>query len=284
MEGEGDDQHQIDFQTIEEIDQNENLVSVERFEDDEHSHDTQIEGRYENIDSTLIPYVGMEFLSMMRLHMIFIEISQITSDLRHAKFVDQYDNAVADRRSKELDEDFVCMTTKPDLTKVTPMESHAAQVYTRNVFVKFKEEFQYVFHCHQKKLKKDVEKSIYEVTYSSDDKDLSQVVNVIPDYNFKCSCAKFENAGLLCKHILYLIKQKYNFKCIPRRYILARWTLNARYTTGDKVDVTLEESQNKSNENKVIALEAWNFRTYMDRLFDKVVHNKFDQHSQAEHY
>lgn len=104
-----------------------------------------------------------------------------------SEFIDQYDNAVADRRNKELDEDFVCMATKPDLTKVTPMESHASQIYTRNVFKKFKEEFDCVFHCHHKKLKKEEDKSIYEVTYSCDEKVMSHIVNVGPDYNFECT-------------------------------------------------------------------------------------------------
>ncbi|KAK1357664.1 hypothetical protein POM88_050920 [Heracleum sosnowskyi] len=118
-----------------------------------------------------------------------------------SEFIDQYDNVIAGRRNKELDEDFVCMVTKSDLTKVTPLESHASQVYTRNVFVKFKEEFDCVFHCHRKKLKKNEDKSTYEVTYSCDDKPASHIVNVGPDYNFECSCAKFENAGNLWKKI-----------------------------------------------------------------------------------
>lgn len=63
-----------------------------------------------------------------------------------SKFVDQYDKAIDDFRDKEDDQDFICMTTKPDFTKVTPMESHASQVYTKNVFAKFKEEFDCVFH------------------------------------------------------------------------------------------------------------------------------------------
>ncbi|KAK1373111.1 hypothetical protein POM88_029304 [Heracleum sosnowskyi] len=56
-----------------------------------------------------------------------------------SEFIDQYDNAIADRRDKDKDQDFICMTTKPDLTKLTPIESHASHVYKKNVFNKFKE-------------------------------------------------------------------------------------------------------------------------------------------------
>ncbi|KAK1397127.1 hypothetical protein POM88_006990 [Heracleum sosnowskyi] len=148
-----------------------------------------------------------------------------------SEFVDQYDNAITDRREKEEDQDFICMTTKPDLTKVTPIESYASQIYTKNVFVRFKEEFDCVFHCLHKKLKKDGDKSTYQVTHRFNDKVVSHVVNVTSDCNFECSCAKFETAGLLCKHILSLMKQKYDFTSIPEKYILPRWTLNARQAT-----------------------------------------------------
>ncbi|KAK1354471.1 hypothetical protein POM88_047727 [Heracleum sosnowskyi] len=190
------------------------------------------------------------------------------------EFVDQYDNAIADRREKEEDQDFICMMTKPDLTKVTPIESYVSQIYTKNVFVRFKEQFDCVFHCLHKKLKKDGDKSTYQVTHRFDDKVVSHVVNVTSDCNFECSCAKFETAGLLCKHILYLMGKKYDFTSIPEKYILPRWTLNARYTTSSKVDHILEESQKKSRQKTVSALEIWNFRTYIDRIFDKAVRRR----------
>ena len=100
------------------------------------------------------------------------------------------------------------MTTKLDLTNATPLESHADKVYTKNVFNKFKEEFECVFHCRHKKLKKDEDMSTYQVTCNYDNKVVSHIVNVIREVSFECTCAKFENAGLLCKYILYLMKQK----------------------------------------------------------------------------
>ncbi|KAK1381674.1 hypothetical protein POM88_019409 [Heracleum sosnowskyi] len=175
------------------------------------------------------------------------------------------------RRDKEEDQDFICMSTKPDLTKLTPIESHASQVYTKNVFNKFKEEFVCVFHCRHKKLKKDGDKSTYQVTYNYDDKVVSHVVNIISEFDFKCSCAHFETTGLLCKHILYLMKQKFDFTSIPEKYILPRWTLGARHSSCSKADKILEDSQKITGEHKVKVLQAWNFRTYMDRIFDRVV-------------
>lgn len=63
------------------------------------------------------------------------------------KFVNEYDNIVAHFHSKVFDEDFVCVTSKRDLKKVTPLGFHAHHVYTRNVFSKFEEVFEGVFQC-----------------------------------------------------------------------------------------------------------------------------------------
>ncbi|GAV61952.1 hypothetical protein CFOL_v3_05477, partial [Cephalotus follicularis] len=42
------------------------------------------------------------------------------------------------------------------------------------------------------------------------------------------SCAKYETERLLCKHIMYMLRKK-QVQTIPKRYILRRQTLDARY-------------------------------------------------------
>ena len=65
-----------------------------------------------------------------------------------------------------------------------------------------------------------------------------------------CSCAKFETYGILCKHALYVMKKKH-VKILPDRYILPRWTLDARYKVGN---TSLEEM---NGESEVSALNLW---------------------------
>ncbi|KAL8124228.1 hypothetical protein AgCh_012025 [Apium graveolens] len=183
------------------------------------------------------------------------------------EFIDQYDKAISYSRDKEKDEDFIFMTTKADLTKLTLIDSHASQVYTKNVFHKFKEEFDCVFHCRHEKLKKDGDESTYQVTYNYDDKAASHVVKVIPKFDFKCSCAKFETAGLLCKHILYLMKKKIDLTSIPERYILKIWTLAARYNTSNKVEFLVAAVnclRNLSKQLDEIEIKQGNIFTELD--------------------
>jgi len=46
------------------------------------------------------------------------------------------------------------------------------------------------------------------------------------DTTIKCSCRRFEQFGLLCRHIFYILKL-YDVKEFPRKYILKRWTREA---------------------------------------------------------
>ncbi|KAK1365826.1 hypothetical protein POM88_041387 [Heracleum sosnowskyi] len=192
-----------------------------------------------------------------------------------SEFIDQYDNAVTKRRDTEEKEDFFCITTKPNFIELSPLEAQAGQVYTRNVFKKFAEEFKLIFHCRHKKLKRDGDDSSYQVNFNFKGKVASHVVNVIMSEKiFQCSCAKFENVGLLCRHILYLMKQIFDLESIPERYILERWTLNVRYKTttiGETCEV-----QGLSSGEQVSALEAWNFRTFINQVYERSVSCKLN--------
>ena len=43
-----------------------------------------------------------------------------------------------------------------------------------------------------------------------------------------CSCTLFEMEGIICSHIIKVLKETLNIKEIPYRYILKRWTKHAR--------------------------------------------------------
>ncbi|XP_019452010.1 PREDICTED: protein FAR1-RELATED SEQUENCE 5-like [Lupinus angustifolius] len=78
------------------------------------------------------------------------------------EFVDQYDKALADRRSKEETDDLFNMRTHLDLTYLSPIECHARKVYTRKFFNLVAEEFKHVWSCEHKKLRKEGDLTTYE--------------------------------------------------------------------------------------------------------------------------
>ncbi|KAK2987379.1 hypothetical protein RJ640_028825 [Escallonia rubra] len=87
------------------------------------------------------------------------------------------------------------------------------------------------------------------------------------DVRVSCSCAKFETAGILCKHILYIFKMK-KIIDLPEYYILPRWTINARYKVGDVGD-KMDEISRYSTEKGVSLLTLWSVRA----KFTKAIEN-----------
>ena len=97
----------------------------------------------------------------------------------------------------------------------------------------FKKQWNSSFDCKHETLSKDVNVAKYRVGHLKGKKENWKCVEyrVTSTFDASCSCAKFEGYGILCKHILYIMKRK-QVKSIPSHYILPRWTMNVRYDVG----------------------------------------------------
>ena len=91
--------------------------------------------------------------------------------------------------------------------------------------------------------------------------------------NVKCSCAKFETYGILCKHSMYVLKKR-NVETLPDHYILLRWTLDARFKVGN-INIGLAEMNNK---NGVSELTLWCVRVN----YTKSIELARDSHSEIK--
>ncbi|KAJ9550561.1 hypothetical protein OSB04_014606 [Centaurea solstitialis] len=171
------------------------------------------------------------------------------------EFVIQYDGAVDCRRAAEEDEDFKTMNSMPILSSVHPIEAKAGKFYTRKIFELLKKEWnETANNLTHETLSKSTEESSYRVGQVNVEKQFWRIVKFcfLNEMVATCSCAKFETYGILCKHILYVMKKKH-VETLPDRYILPRWTLDARYKVGNKC-IGLEEM---SGESGVSALNLW---------------------------
>ncbi|XP_021979354.1 protein FAR1-RELATED SEQUENCE 12-like [Helianthus annuus] len=186
------------------------------------------------------------------------------------EFVIQYDKVVEARRAAEEDEDFKSMNSKPVFSSVNPMEAKASSRYTRKLFDAFKKEWtEATFNLTHETVSKISKEVIYKVGQLGIDKiywrnvtfRLSQKIDVT------CSCAKFETYGILCKHILYVLKKRH-IETLPDHYILPRWTLDTRY----KLDNSNIGLGNIHGESEVSALTLWcvqaNFRKAIEHARD----------------
>ncbi|KAJ0679329.1 putative transcription factor FAR family [Helianthus annuus] len=171
------------------------------------------------------------------------------------EFVSQYDKAVETRRAAEEDEDFKTMNSKPILSSINLIEAKASSRYTRKLFDVFKKEWtEATLNLTHEKISKNSEEIKYKVGQLDVDKTYWRNVNfhLSEKIDVTCSCAKFETYGILCKHILYILKKRH-VETLPDHYILPRWTLDARYKS-DNCTIGLEDIQ---SENEVSALSLW---------------------------
>ena len=139
------------------------------------------------------------------------------------EFVVQYDKAVSSRRSAEKDQDFRTLNSKPTLYSNHPIEEMAATCYTRNIYDIFKKEWKASFDCGHQILSTDGVKFIYRAGFLKGNKENWKTVeyNVTSDIFVTCSCARFETSGILCKHILYIMRRE-SLTTIPYHYIIPR--------------------------------------------------------------
>ena len=123
--------------------------------------------------------------------------------------------------------------------------------YTRKIFEKIEKEWKEATNnLTHVTLNKSLEQVTYSVGQLNVEKKYWRTVkfNLLNKVDVTCSCAKFETYGILCKHILYVMKKKH-VETLHDQYILPRWTLGSRYKAGND-SIGIKEI----NESEVSAL------------------------------
>ncbi|XP_076929338.1 protein FAR1-RELATED SEQUENCE 9-like [Bidens hawaiensis] len=150
------------------------------------------------------------------------------------------------------------------------IEKKSGQRYTRKLFDVFKKEWtEATLNLTHETISTTLEEIKYKVGQLDIDKIYWRIVNfrLSDKIDATCSYAKFETDGILCKHILYVLKKR-NVETLPDHYILPRWTLDVRYKS-DNHTIGLEDPH---SENEVSALTLWcvqlNFRKAIEHARD----------------
>uniref|UniRef100_A0A7N0VLE0 SWIM-type domain-containing protein n=2 Tax=Kalanchoe fedtschenkoi TaxID=63787 RepID=A0A7N0VLE0_KALFE len=177
------------------------------------------------------------------------------------EFVVQYDKAVAVRRKSEEDEDFLTLNSQPALITEHGIEKDAGRNYTRAIFQFFQREWHASLSLEHTKRHSNYMLMSYFVGSDSE----QQIVEYdSKQQTVRCSCAKFETDGILCKHALYILRKK-KLKNFPKSYLLHRWTINARYHTTHKL---VETEDARGSDHVVSAEEKWVARTMYRQIIE----------------
>ncbi|XP_072977568.1 protein FAR1-RELATED SEQUENCE 9-like [Typha angustifolia] len=150
--------------------------------------------------------------------------------------VRQLGQALASRYEKEAQADFTTMFEKPVLITSSPIEKRGADVYTRTIFDKFKEEFDGSLYCTADTIEDGAIKK-FSVKKLVGDEDNNIVTFSTSENRTHCTCCKFEFCGILCRHAIRVLLKE-NVRILPNDHILRRWTKYAK--SGSLLDQFVE--------------------------------------------
>ncbi|XP_027151814.1 protein FAR1-RELATED SEQUENCE 5-like [Coffea eugenioides] len=171
-------------------------------------------------------FVGMRSTSWCEQMNAFLK-RYIKPNMRMYQFVKIHALALDFLREKEskahheIEDTFLMLSTE-----LLALEQHAAEAYTRNIFVNVRKHLgrQGLYDCFKRE-DTGSECLFYLAKYRDSrtwvvemDKETRQM---------KCSCKKFEWKGLPCAHMFRVMVVK-NLQKFPQACIMKRWTMNAK--------------------------------------------------------
>ncbi|KAL1537560.1 protein FAR-RED IMPAIRED RESPONSE 1 isoform X1 [Salvia divinorum] len=163
------------------------------------------------------------------------------------EFLQQYKTMLDERYEEEAKADVDSWQRQPGLKSPSPYGKQMAQLYTNAVFKKFQVEVLGVVACHPKVEGRDEDATtafkvhdfevnqVYQVTWNEETADAS------------CGCRMFEYNGFLCRHAM-IVLQICGVNSIPTKYILQRWTKNAKNGEGARQGDGLESRDERCSD------------------------------------
>jgi hypothetical protein len=144
------------------------------------------------------------------------------------EFLLRYEKAVEQQREEERKEDYNSFNLQAVLHTKDPIEEQGRRLYTLTMFKVFQREFLESFSYIGIKINVEGAISRYLVQKSETGEERNTVAFNSSNLNISCSCRMFEFEGVLCRHALKVF-QIMTVREIPSRYVLHRWTKNAKY-------------------------------------------------------
>ena len=153
------------------------------------------------------------------------------------RFVEQYDDALNDKIEKESMADFDSFNSTIACVSHFGFEVHFQKAFTIAKFKEFQVEVSSMMYCNTSFERLEDLNSIFSVTENKKVKEkIKDVVFKVSfnekDFKLQCTCCLFEFKGILCRHILCVLKLTGKTDSMPSFYILPRWRkyVKRRYT------------------------------------------------------
>ncbi|XP_042964802.1 protein FAR-RED ELONGATED HYPOCOTYL 3-like [Carya illinoinensis] len=150
------------------------------------------------------------------------------------EFVNQFDNALRKKIENENGADFHSFHVTIPVVSISPLEKIFQNIYTNAKFREVQKEIIGMVGVLPSLHRKDGVIATYHVEdeVAVDDfiKEVTQTVYFNEaECDVKCSCALFEMRGILCRHVLAIMRVN-KVKRVLEKYILDRWRKDIKRT------------------------------------------------------
>ncbi|KAM3201200.1 hypothetical protein P3L10_033564 [Capsicum annuum] len=200
------------------------------------------------------------------------------------EFIKQYEQRTTEMRDNEATEDYKYRGKPKLFIEDCGILKHAGSVYTRRIFTRFQHEF--LQGTTKKVIKQEISGTctIYTILKGESEQIETVQFNSL-DNSISCSCQIFEIMGWLCCHALKVLFFNLSFSCIPEKYILKRWTKNAKHDSECEEYTKKKETMKSSMTSRLNGLMKESFVVMTlaanDLDFEEIV-QKYLYHAKIE--
>ncbi|KAJ0462986.1 putative transcription factor FAR family [Helianthus annuus] len=139
------------------------------------------------------------------------------------EFLSHFDTAMESQRFKRSKRDHDTRYTQPAMKTNYELELEAVKIYTRGIFFDVQEEIRLACKNCMCRREEEVGDSIKFYILQVNLPDLHEVLFTPKDMVIKCSCNRYEQYGLLCRHA-FCVLRLCGIKEFPKKYVMGRWT------------------------------------------------------------
>ncbi|WCJ21347.1 FAR1-related sequence 7 [Euphorbia peplus] len=149
------------------------------------------------------------------------------------RFFKQFERVLGIKRQNETNNEFDSREKLPRIKmRRSPILRQASQIYMPNIFEAFQDEYDWstaacIEHPVEGQPSNEYRVRISEPETNNSIDEEYQVLSDPLNETISCSCKMFERLGILCGHALKVLDAM-NIKLLPEKYILKRWTREAR--------------------------------------------------------
>ncbi|KAF8412287.1 hypothetical protein HHK36_000248 [Tetracentron sinense] len=221
------------------------MVEYDLVENDWLQHLYEIQRSWVPVYNRSIFFAGMNTTGRSEGVNAFFD-SFVSSNTNLRDFVLKYDQALKKIVDKEESEDYISEHKNRIVDNNNLILKHAAKIYTRNIFEKFRHELEEVIRYKVLEGENGGEYQTYIVKSKVGISEEFIVKLKLDTYEGMCGCQHFEFTGLLCRHILKVFA-RFDVDEIPTQFILKRWMQEANKARVVGTDeITMHDTQSSS--------------------------------------